>query len=108
MLRWAASPWRIRRALRTAMVAVLCAAAVGCDRRPQASPARALTPEAEIREAVFQYELGRLASAERKPDSYFLEVDQTGGDPSAALLARFVGHVPPVEAVSSVTGPDGG
>jgi hypothetical protein len=65
-----------------------------------------LTPEDEIREAVIRYEVGRLASAARKPDYYFLEVDQTGGDPSAALLARFAGHVPPVEAISSATRTD--
>jgi hypothetical protein len=123
------------RAARGVTISMVCAivAAVGCDRRAgsgdaesaraaagvtttrpdaasvskPASPKHALTPDDQIREVVFRHDLARWASAGAKLEYVFLDVGKGRADPSAELLARFDGHVPPVEPVSSCSSGDG-
>jgi hypothetical protein len=73
---------------------------------PAASNAAAstLSDDDQVREAVFRYLFTHNASGSKdRAAVYFLALgdgDEKQRDPSAALMARFAGHQPPVEPVS--------
>ncbi len=58
--------------------------------------------EDDIREAVFRYQMNIWKDQALKEgvSFYFLDLTGTGGDPSAAFMKRFIGHVPKVEKAS--------
>ncbi len=65
--------------------------------------------EADIREAVFRYQMDHLVFAEMwKVRHYYLSWDGTDQDPPADFMKRFNGHTPPVNKVSACTGSKSG
>ena len=51
--------------------------------------------ENRIREAVFEYQMGRYDAS-----IFFLSIGEMAGDPSAEIMSYFEGHVPPVKPAS--------
>ncbi len=81
--------------MKTLSVVIAVALAASCA----VPPAPWGTPEDAVREAAFRHLFANNASGKQQSAAvYFLSVE--GADPSAALLARFSGHSPPVRQAS--------
>ena len=51
--------------------------------------------ENRIREAVFEYQMGKYDAS-----VFFLSIGEVAGDPNTEIMSHFVGHVPPVKPAS--------